>query len=205
MNLQNNIQGQPGSQTNQEYVLDHGKISLCWGKAHPCFICERQSQSNTGYNLIVLVPDQAAGQRVVALFRPGATYLEQSAGDAYPSVFIYVCRFHRPCLEALAAQVWQSGVLSSEFIISQKCQSEEIYRQTLRKMTEERANQLWLERERPRREQDWFHALNQLINELGHFPSPAQRTERARRLHEQRKGSQAIEDWLDAERKFLED
>lgn len=69
------------------------------------------------------------------------------------------------------------------------------------RMVHENAYYIWRDKEADRSHRNWCDAWSQLSAELGCFPPVSEINQRARELWLARKDAQAVEDWLEAQRR----
>lgn len=165
-----------------------------------CFVCGKREPSSYGVHIQATTQCLVAGRRIVAMFKPEACYGPISSVCLGPGVEVIIsaCEAHEHCAKILC-RLTADGIITPERV--SRAQKALISRPEFNQLVAKTAQTIWNRNEQDRRCHDWCDAWPLCLKELGHIPSLTERAERARRLWQQRKDTQATEDWLEAERK----
>ncbi|MEK7507465.1 MAG: hypothetical protein AAB602_00060 [Patescibacteria group bacterium] len=163
-----------------------------------CFVCEyRTSDSYVFSHIHAIAQCMAAGNRIASMFKPGSCCGPFPRDEGGVCLIVSFCDKHTRNAGILCDFV-KDGVITLERVSHAEISG--ISRQEFHELVETKANAIWKEKERARRVQDWYDSWGLCLQELGRIPSLAERNDRARRLYELRKDTQAVQDWLDAEK-----
>lgn len=172
----------------------HGQSSYA-----TCFVCGEKGTAHGYLHIHATAQCMAAGRRIAAMFKPEACYGLDTNACLKPavSVIISACETHRHCAEILF-HLTADGIITLEHV--RRAEKALISRPEFNQLVAEAAQTIWNRNEQNRRCHDWYDAWDLFLKETSRIPSLAERKERAGRLWQERKETQATEDWLQAEK-----